>query len=157
MILGRDFLTTQVVRLYFDLGYLRIGKSYVAMQEDVHICSVLRLKRKAKLKPYSVNIITTHMSKPIDGSQTIEIAALEYGHVDSEPGIVINQSVATNPTGKKVPVMLTNNTGKSIYLKRGCIIGKVTPVSSENVQEIDGVDSSDSKLNLDEIKSDPTH
>ena len=127
------------------------------MQEDVHISSVLRLKRKAKLKPYSVNVITTHMSKPIEGSQTIEIAALDDGHVDSEPGIVIHQSVATNPTGKKVPVMLTNNTGKSIYLKRGCIIGKVTPVSSENVKEIDGVDSSESKLNLDEIKSDPTH
>ena len=30
VILGRDFLTTYGVRLYFDLGCLRIGKSYVS-------------------------------------------------------------------------------------------------------------------------------
>lgn len=29
MILGRDWIKQKGVRLYFDLGYLRIGKTYV--------------------------------------------------------------------------------------------------------------------------------
>jgi len=31
MILGRDFLKQNGVRIYFDLGYLRIGKTYVRL------------------------------------------------------------------------------------------------------------------------------
>ena len=37
MILGRDWLTKNGVRLYFDLGSLRIGKKYVPLVEDIHI------------------------------------------------------------------------------------------------------------------------
>lgn len=37
LILGRDWLVEHRVRLYFDLGCLRIGKSYVPLEEDIHI------------------------------------------------------------------------------------------------------------------------
>jgi hypothetical protein len=43
MILGREWLKQNGVRLYFDLGYLRIDKTYVRLEEDIHISSFLRL------------------------------------------------------------------------------------------------------------------
>ena len=39
-ILGRDWLMQKGVRMYFDLGALRIGEEYVALEEDVHISSI---------------------------------------------------------------------------------------------------------------------
>jgi hypothetical protein len=35
VILGKDWLTQNGVRLYFDLGCLRIGKCYVSLEEDI--------------------------------------------------------------------------------------------------------------------------
>jgi hypothetical protein len=35
MILGREWLKQNGVRLYFDLGYLRIDKTYVRLEEDI--------------------------------------------------------------------------------------------------------------------------
>ena len=46
VILGRDFLTTYGLRLYFDLGCLRIGKSYVSLEQDIHISSLVRLAKR---------------------------------------------------------------------------------------------------------------
>lgn len=37
VILGRDWLRMNGVRIYFDLGCLRIGKIYVKLQEDIYI------------------------------------------------------------------------------------------------------------------------
>ena len=50
-ILGMDWLKDNGVRIYFDLGMLRIGKTYVKLQEDCHISSILRLKKKTTIKP----------------------------------------------------------------------------------------------------------
>jgi hypothetical protein len=43
MILGREWLKQNGVRLYFDLGYLRIDKTYVRLEEDIHISSLFFL------------------------------------------------------------------------------------------------------------------
>jgi hypothetical protein len=40
-ILGRDWQVQNGVRLYYDLGSLRIGKTYVPMVVDIHIPSIL--------------------------------------------------------------------------------------------------------------------
>lgn len=57
MILGRDWIKQKGVRLYFDLGYLRIGKTYVRLEEDIHISSLLRLCKQTTLAPISVTIL----------------------------------------------------------------------------------------------------
>ena len=41
-ILGRDWLMQNGVRIYFDLGALKIGEEYVAL-EDFHISSIITL------------------------------------------------------------------------------------------------------------------
>ena len=44
--LGRDWLEQNGVRVYFDLGMLGIGRTYVKFEEECHIGSILRLYRK---------------------------------------------------------------------------------------------------------------
>lgn len=43
VILGCDCLMQNGVRIYFDLDALRIGEEYVALEEDIHISSIIRL------------------------------------------------------------------------------------------------------------------
>ena len=43
IILGRDWLKQFGVHMYYELGCIRIGKSYVKMEEDMHISSIARL------------------------------------------------------------------------------------------------------------------
>ena len=40
-ILGLDWMKANGVRIYFDLGALRVGKTYVKLEEDVHVCTPL--------------------------------------------------------------------------------------------------------------------
>lgn len=51
VILGRDFLQDNGVRVYFDLGCLRIKDCYVPLEEDVHLSVIARLTRHTVLKP----------------------------------------------------------------------------------------------------------
>ena len=44
IILDRDWLKQFDVCMYYDLDCIRIGKSYVKMEEDIHISSLARLK-----------------------------------------------------------------------------------------------------------------
>ena len=37
--------------MYYDLGCIKVGKSHVKMEEDIHISSLIRLKHKAVIKP----------------------------------------------------------------------------------------------------------
>ena len=56
VILGKDWLTQNGIRLFFDLGCLRIGKCYVSLEEDIKIASIVRCAKDAVLKPQTVNV-----------------------------------------------------------------------------------------------------
>ena len=56
IILGRDFLQQNQVRLYFDLKKMRIKNNYVDLEEDSHIASLVRLKRKVVLRPQTMAV-----------------------------------------------------------------------------------------------------
>ena len=51
IILGLDFLKNTDVRLYYDLGCLRIKNSYVPFEEDIQIASLVRLTSDKIIKP----------------------------------------------------------------------------------------------------------
>ena len=51
VILGRDWLQQNGVRLYFDLGRLRFNETYIPLQEDNHVSSVVRMQSKVTIKP----------------------------------------------------------------------------------------------------------
>ena len=51
VILGIDFLKNNNVRLYYDLGCLRIKNAYVPFEEDMQISSRVRVASNQVLKP----------------------------------------------------------------------------------------------------------
>lgn len=52
LILGLDWLKQNNVRIYFDLKSLRInGKTYVNLEEDIHVASTVRMKNTCLIKP----------------------------------------------------------------------------------------------------------
>ena len=51
IILGRDWIKQFGVHMYYDLGCIRVGKSYIKLEEDLHISSIARLTTKTMLKP----------------------------------------------------------------------------------------------------------
>lgn len=57
VMLGRDFLQQHGVRLYFDLEYLQINHSYISIEDDGHIASIVRLQRTTVLRTQTINII----------------------------------------------------------------------------------------------------
>ena len=74
-ILGMDWLKDNGVRIYFDLGMLRIGKTYVKLQEDCHISSILRLNKKTTIKPQSAMICHVKLNQgfQLTDSKTLEV------------------------------------------------------------------------------------
>jgi hypothetical protein len=50
VIIGRDWLIQNGVRVYYDLGSFRIEKTYSPLEEDIHIPSVVQAQRKCVIK-----------------------------------------------------------------------------------------------------------
>ena len=98
-ILGRDWLKKHEVRLYFDLGMLRIGKICVKLEEDIHISSILRLDKKVALKPQKAAICHVKLSQGfhIPDSRLLQVTNLEPGCLQDEPGLVIQESIDKIP------------------------------------------------------------
>lgn len=63
VILDKDWLTQNCVRLYFDLVCLRIGKCYVSLEEDIKIAYLVRCARNAVIKPQTVNVCPVKLKK----------------------------------------------------------------------------------------------
>ena len=56
MLLGRDWLRSYGVRLYFDLGAIRINGEFIAMEEDIHISAIVKLAEDVTLKPQHIHL-----------------------------------------------------------------------------------------------------
>lgn len=125
-ILGRDWLKEYGVRLYFDLGMLRVGKTYVKLEEDIHISSLVRLDKKVKVKPQTVTVCQVKLNKGfrIPNSRLLEICNLESGCILDEPGLHLQESIGKVKKDQRIPVMIVNNTNRHYTLKRGSVVGK---------------------------------
>ena len=59
IVLGRDWLKQFCVGMYYDLGDIRIGKSYVKMEGGINISSLTRLKAHAIIRPRTGKFVYT--------------------------------------------------------------------------------------------------
>ena len=149
------------VRLYFDLNCLRIGHSYVPLEEDIHIASIVRINQDTVLKPQTVNICTGKL-KHNPGIQDLKTYELQ-NHYQTEPGVTVSNSVMTLPKNRKFTVQVVNNTHKTIKLRRGCVIATVEQVEPQSITNMAYTNSNQTptktpnKINLEEINSDPEH
>ena len=143
--LGRDWLIKNGVRLYFDLGSLRIGKTYVPMVEDIHIASILRTNRKTILKPQSTTVcLAKHRNHAHLVNKTVEVSAVDDSFVSKEPGLMLGNALAKTKPSRAIPVLLINNTNKTFRLRRGCIIGRINVVDEGAIASITKEEAKDS-------------
>ena len=139
VILGQDWLKENGVRLYYDLGCMRLGKTYVQLQEDIHISSILRISKDTTLQPQTATICHVKLNKgftvPSSGLLTLTPDIDEKGitYIQDEPGVVLQEALTTVKDNQKLPVMIVNNTNRFLKLKRGNVIGKAEPVTPQEI------------------------
>lgn len=124
IILGRDFLKQNQVRLYFDLRKMRIQNRYVDLDEDAHIMSLVRLRQALVLRPQTTAICHGRLSKSfnMDKAPLIRVSSVRRGHIANEPGLMEANVLARACQSHNLPLMIVNNTDKCMRLRRGCVV-----------------------------------
>ncbi|XP_067655940.1 uncharacterized protein [Haliotis asinina] len=126
------------VRVYFDLGSLRVGKTYVPLEDDVHISSIIRLAGETVIKPQSKSIVKGKVKNgtPFEVNNVYEATGTDSGYLGNEPGLLVSNSIVKLNKDRYVPMMIVNTTNRTYRLKRGCILGKLSDVPSTNLVTI---------------------
>ena len=135
VILGRDWLIKNGVRLYFDLGMLRVGDVYAQLEEDIHISSILRLSKDTIFKPQTSNICHVKLKKnfQLSNPKLYEISSISKGYFCGEPGLLVGNSVVKVSHLNKISIHIVNSTNKTFKFNRGTAVAKVTSVCEENL------------------------
>ena len=154
MILGRDWLIQNKVRIYFALQCIKVGQVYVPLEEDIHIASIIRLKSKTVIKPQTSNICLTKIKNnpEIIKQKLFQISQIDTGYVSTEPGLMVGNSVVKMNKLRQLPIMIVNNTDKTFTLKRGCIVGKIEAIQEENIASVNNVQKSEDDFKIDKAE-----
>ena len=126
IIFGSDWLKQFGVHMYYDLGSIRIGKSHVKMEEDIHTSSLARLTAHTIIRLQTRKFCLC-ISKGNDQwliSKFHHIIPTEDSTIYREPGLLtVNSIVKTSKQGN-FSVFLISNTNKVIWLRKGSTTGK---------------------------------
>ena len=139
LILGTDWLRQHGVRIYNDLGCMRIeNKRYVNLEEDIHVSSVARNKYNTVLKPLSATICYAKVRSNPDLPVRVDyqISAVEKGFTCREPGLEVVDSVSRLGKDRSIPILVTNSTGKFIRIRRHGPIAKVEQLTGQGLAEV---------------------
>ena len=142
LILGTDWLRQHGVRIYYDLGCMRIeNKRYVNLEEDIHVSSVARIKYNTVLKPHSATICYAKVRPNPDLPVRVDyqISAVEKGFTCREPGLEVVDSVSRLGKDRSIPILVTNSTGKFIRIRRHGPIAKVEQLTGQGLAEVNSV------------------
>ena len=142
LILGTDWLRQHGVRIYYDLGCMRIeNKRYVNLEEDIHVSSVARIKYNTVLKPHSASICYAKVRPNPDLPVRVDyqISAVEKGFTCREPGLEVVDSVSRLGKDRSIPILVTNSTGKFIRIRRHGPIAKVEQLTGQGLAEVNSV------------------
>ncbi|CAG2218766.1 Transposon Ty3-G Gag-Pol polyprotein,Transposon Ty3-I Gag-Pol polyprotein [Mytilus edulis] len=151
VILGRDWLVKNGVRLYFDLGMLRVGDVYANLEEDIHISSILRLSKETVFKPQTSNICFVKIKKnfQLSESKLYETSAVTEGSFCEEPGLLIGNSVVKINQLNRIPIHVVNSTNKTFKFKRGTAVGRINTVLEENLVSLNEIKNKEIQLEND--------
>ena len=89
----------------------------------------------------------------------VEMSALESGYVLSEPGLMVISTVAKFNKKRQFPLMIVNNTNKTIRLKKNCIVTSANTIEEVNLvsNKLQRCDGKVDKFDMSEIKVPETH
>lgn len=163
-ILGRNWLHSYGVRLYYDNDCLRINNEYIPLVQDVHISSLVRTINKIKIKPQETMFFPARVKKSADLSESglYQVLPVNHGFISHQPGLVVSHGICKANKSNKFSMAVTNSTNHTFVLRRGCIVGRVESVQAENVIALaDLVNSSEtqssSSINQSDIDVPPEH
>ncbi|XP_041364210.1 uncharacterized protein LOC121379631 [Gigantopelta aegis] len=165
VILGRDWLVKNGVRLYYDLGCIRIGKTCISLDEDIHVSSIVRLTKKVVVRPHTQTVcyVTAKAwSYHLKGS-SYQLSPNQRGFMASQPGLMIGNSIGKLSNRRLLPVMIINSTNKTYCLRKGYSIGRIEPATNRDVVNVaavmpDAQEKSPTKINYQsELNVSPEH
>ena len=157
MILGLDWLKSNNVRIYFDLKSLRInGKTYVNLEEDIHVASTVRMKHTCVIKPNTAQICYGKVrgTPDLPSGQLYDVMEISRGFIANEPGLKVINCVTTLPQNRTLPLLIVNQTNRHFKIYRHGLLAKIVPVHERNVINICSViknGSTDSTINLKDL------
>ena len=165
LILGRNMLFKNRARIYFDLAHIRIGQTYVPLEHDIHIASIVRLKHSVKLEPQTAKIsyVKVRNNPNLPVKARYQIYETERGCLSKEPDVSLINSVSILGKDRTIPVMIVNQTNKFIRLPRHGLVGKVEIVSENseikcvNTVASKNVEDKSSDINLNDIQVPPQY
>ena len=117
VILGRDWLKKNQVRIYHDLNALWFKGEYVALEEDKHIPSLARLQSTLVLKAKHAYTCLGRIKIRAVGRQ-YQIEEISSGFFNRLAGVSVESSVVTANESRRVPIFIMNGTNQTIRLKR---------------------------------------
>ena len=157
MILGLDWLKQNNVRIYFDLKSLRInGKTYVNLEEDIHVASTVRMKNTCVLKPNTACICygKVRNNPDLPSGQSYDISEIERGFLAKEPGLKVINTVSCLNKNRTIPLLVVNETNRHFKLYRHGLMARISPVNDTKIVDATSIIKNspiDSKLNLNDL------
>lgn len=162
-ILGRDWMVDNNVRIMFDLMCLKVNNTYVSLEEDIHINSVVRLTQDTIIKPQTAHILKGQLRRrtKLNRLKTYELKSIEDGYISTEPGLMVANSVIKFQKYHRCPILIVNSTNRPIKLKRGCPLAKVELIDEKLISSVTELHSqgkrNETPLDLNEIKAPAEH
>ena len=157
MILGLDWLKSNNVRLYFDLKSLRInGKTYVNLEEDIHVASTVRMKHTCVIKPNTAQICygKVRNNPDLPPGQSYDVTEINRGFISKEPGLKVINCLTTLSKDRTIPLLVVNETNRHLKIYRHGLIARLSPVNESNIIDTCSViknGSTDNKIDLKDL------
>lgn len=153
LILGRDWLKKNNVRLYFDLGLMRIdGRAYAELKEDLHISTIVRIPKKLMVKPNTVTVFYGKVNNnfPLEEKDLVEVNSIDNNCIMEDPGLYLKDSVCVVRRDRKIPMIFVNQTNKSYKIPKGYIVGRVTALRPKEISDIQTQQDNEEKIDVPE-------
>ena len=145
-ILGFDFISANNVQLNFTTqgNFMRIGHSRVRLTSAELVRSFVRLQHDVVLPAQTCNLVKGVCKRAVLSSGEVEnigtVSQIATGFITKEPGLMVANSLVRINNRKVIPLLVVNQTGKSIRLRKGNVVGLFHGVSDES-HTIAGIDS----------------
>ena len=81
--------------MYYGLRYIRVDKSYIRFEEDLHISSIAGLATETIIKPKSGKgcLCIVKGDEQLLNSKLPQILAAENSTLNQEPGLIVVNSI----------------------------------------------------------------
>ena len=135
VILGRDFLVTNKVKLDFENTQLTIDHQTIRMEDDAYIASFVRLAQDVVLPPQTAAVCNTRLKHGGLEKTVYNISAIKTGFMEREPGLLVTNTIAENKN-KKIPIQICNHTNRTFKLRKGNVVGKAERVNVSCIQSV---------------------